>query len=224
MVFARYPTPGLVKTRMAAQVGEELATGLYAALASEVWRVALQAQAGGVAQVLLFCDAPSPHYDCRRWLTGAAGYYPQSPGDLGQRLATGFRDLFRAGYTRVAAIGTDCVALTPNMIQGAFEALDEAEVVLGPATDGGYYLLGLRRFHRSLFEGIPWGTPRVLEVTLQRTALAALPSLVLPVHTDVDSPEDAMAVLGQPYAERLPPTLQLLLRQSAGLQANATKV
>ncbi|HYE76940.1 MAG TPA: TIGR04282 family arsenosugar biosynthesis glycosyltransferase, partial [bacterium] len=203
MVFARYPAPGRVKTRLAAQVGEDLATGLYAAMAAEVWRVALQAQAAGIAQALLFCDAPMG-YDCRYWLTGAADYYPQAQGDLGQRLAAGFRDLFRAGYTRVAAVGTDCVALTPNMIQGAFEALVEAEVVLGPSTDGGYYLCAMRRYHRGLFEGIPWATPKVFEATIQRTAQAALPALILPVHTDVDTAEDAMAVLGQPYAERLP--------------------
>ena len=93
-------------------------------------------------------------------------YSRQAAGDLGQRMCAAFDAAFQAGSHRVVLIGTDCPELDGNVVQTAFERLHENDVVLGPASDGGYYLIGLRSSAPALFDGIPWGTGEVLRATL----------------------------------------------------------
>jgi rSAM/selenodomain-associated transferase 1 len=99
------------------------------------------------------------------WLGPGLSYSPQSEGDLGDRMVAAFDLAFCAGATRVIIAGTDCPELTEAMLVEAFEALGEVDAVLGPARDGGYYLIGLRKRNPELFVSIPWGTDRVLKRT-----------------------------------------------------------
>lgn len=117
--------------------------------------------------------------------------FPQAPGDLGERLFSG---LLRAmgTFDRVAAIGSDHPELRAETVVDAFDRLTTADVVLGPTTDGGYYLVGVRRdrLDRALFSGIPWSTEAVLETTLRRCDELGLRVELLPEGRDVDVPED----------------------------------
>jgi rSAM/selenodomain-associated transferase 1 len=114
----------------------------------------------------------------------------QVGGDLGQRLARIFEELLVGGDDRVVAIGADCPDLGPGVIDQAFEALERCDLVLGPAADGGYVLVGLRRLAPVLFERVAWGTDRVLAQTLERAREARLEMVLLDERTDLDRPED----------------------------------
>jgi rSAM/selenodomain-associated transferase 1 len=111
--------------------------------------------------------------------------------DLGARLTNCFSDLFEMGYERVVIIGGDSPTLPMEIVEHAFDSLDDAQsVVLGPTVDGGYYLIGLQQLHSSLFEGVAWSSPQVLAQTRERIAQAKLTLLELPEWYDVDTPED----------------------------------
>ena len=89
----------------------------------------------------------------------------QTSGDLGERMAGAFQEQFAAGAEKVVIIGSDCLAITPDHLKQAFAALDTADVVIGPATDGGYYLLGIKRPHPFLFQDMPWSQPELRQLT-----------------------------------------------------------
>jgi rSAM/selenodomain-associated transferase 1 len=124
------------------------------------------------------------------WLGDDRDYVAQSDGDLGERMSAAFADAFREGAGRVVVIGTDCPALSPDHLAEAFEALGNHEVVLGPARDGGYYLVGLSRPADALFTDIPWGTESVLQATMERAEAVGLTQCCLQTLGDVDRPED----------------------------------
>jgi rSAM/selenodomain-associated transferase 1 len=109
---------------------------------------------------------------------------------LGERLASAFADLLPDPADRAVVIGADCPDLNPAVIREAFTALDEHDLVLGPARDGGYYLIGLRRPAPALFERVSWGTDRVFAQTLERAERGGLRVATLGVLADIDTPED----------------------------------
>jgi len=113
----------------------------------------------------------------------------QPGGDLGRRMLAAFVDMLRTADAAVI-IGSDCPSITPEALSDAFEALRNNDLVLGPASDGGYYLIGLRRPIPSLFEGIEWGGPSVLYETRYRAASLGLKTHLLPIRRDVDDPQD----------------------------------
>jgi len=149
----------------------EVAMGAGAASAEVYW-----APGGSRA-----ADIEMPHGVAARHQRGA---------DLGGRLASAFTELLSDPSDRAVVIGADCPDLDPAVIRQAFAALDGHDLVLGPARDGGYYLIGLRRPSPSLFEAVSWGTDRVLSETLERAASAGLGVETLQVLDDIDTPED----------------------------------
>jgi rSAM/selenodomain-associated transferase 2 len=117
-------------------------------------------------------------------------YRPQGTGDLGCRMGRAFAEAFSEGVDRAVIIGTDCPEITPELICESFERLATSNLVFGPATDGGYYLIGLRRPAPELFTNIPWGSERVLEETLRLANELSLNVSLLKALSDVDRPED----------------------------------
>lgn len=120
-------------------------------------------------------------------------YVPQGSGDLGERMARAIRAELAHGAARVVVIGTDCPELGAADIESAFAALDEADVVFGPATDGGYYLVGVRDNHPSLFGRMIWSASDTLAVSLERAAAAGLDVHLLAPRSDIDTAEDLRA-------------------------------
>lgn len=192
IVFARYPVPGETKTRLIDHLGEERAASLQDAMTRHTLaQVSGTAETRGIEAEIRFTGGEgslmAEKYG-RAWM-----YTPQGDGDLGQRLRRALQEAFAAGVAKVVVIGTDCPAITPTCLASAFDALGGNDLVVGPAVDGGFYLLGLRRPWPELFAGIAWGTSAVLGQTL-----AAARSLGLSVHLltplqDVDRPEDLSA-------------------------------
>jgi uncharacterized protein len=190
LVFLKDPRPGAAKTRLASALGPEAAALLYRALAEE--EVARTAPRGGEYE-RLFCFAPD---DAR---AAIAAWFPgetlmaQEGADLGGRMAAAFGTAFDRGARRVAIIGTDVPWVGRETVGAAFAALDSADVVLGPAHDGGYYLLALKRACPALFGAIAWSTPTVLAATEARARELGLAVARLGVLRDIDTLEDVRA-------------------------------
>src|SRR4051812_24815793 len=153
LIFIKAPEPGQVKTRLVSRLGDEGAAGLYRALAQDSLDV-LRAMKDVNVQI-----AYEPHikWPTPEWLNleGSTSWFFQSSGDLGNRLTDAFRKGLAQGGPAIA-IGSDLPALNVFMLESAFDSLLKTPVVLGPAADGGYYLVGLRELLPSLFEKIPW--------------------------------------------------------------------
>ncbi|MGL5081254.1 MAG: TIGR04282 family arsenosugar biosynthesis glycosyltransferase [Microcoleaceae cyanobacterium] len=189
IVFTRYPEPGQTKTRLIPALGAEGSAQLHRQMAEKTIKTAQQfAQLRSVA--LEVCYTGSNLRLMQAWLGQALIYVQQGSGDLGDRLTLAFQKGFVEGNSAVIAIGTDCPDLTSEILTKACEGLQLHDVVLGPAKDGGYYLVGMQRFIPELFQGIPWGTAAVFQQTTKICQGLRLGVSYLPELTDIDRPED----------------------------------
>lgn len=185
LVFLKAPRRGTVKTRLAADLGPDDALSAY----RELVAVTLS-HLVALAPVELRFTPDDAGSEIAPWLRAGWGSAPQGNGDLGTRLARAFDEAFHAGHQRVVVIGSDCPYVTDHDIRTAWEALAHHEVVLGPAMDGGYWLLGLRSAQPDLFAEIEWSTANVLSQTLQRAKAAHLSVTLLRPLSDVDTATD----------------------------------
>jgi uncharacterized protein len=187
IVFVKEPRPGAVKTRLATVLGNEQAAQLYRALAEEAVR--RTRPRGREYEQLLFFTPAEAGPALARWFPGET-LLPQKGAELGERMANAFEATFASGARRVAIVGTDAPGLSRQLVNEALLALGDHDVVVGPAQDGGYYLLALDRPRRGLFEAIPWSTSAVLAATAERASLLGLRLSVLEPLTDIDTLED----------------------------------
>jgi uncharacterized protein len=185
-VFARWPMPGQVKSRLSPALPPPLACELHRGMLEDT--LAVVAGAACDARVLYWAGAPEdrrgfiapPEFDAR----------DQAGADLGVRLARAFAELLAAEGDRAVVIGSDCPALEPTHLARAFEALERNDAAIGPTRDGGYYLIGLARPAPALFEGIAWGAAEVHAQTMERARAAGLTVAELAVLDDLDTPAD----------------------------------
>lgn len=191
ILFTRYPVPGQAKTRLIPTLGPDGAAALQRRLTLRALRSAEALQAmRGVEVEIQFVGANET--TMRHWLGDRFTFCPQIQGDLGQRMAGAFERSFRAGAPATILIGADCPELTPALLVEAFERLRQDPVVLGPARDGGYYLIGLRRPIPSLFHGVVWGMSTVLDDSLQILKRAGFTTGLLKPLDDIDRREDLL--------------------------------
>ena len=188
LVFARVPALGRVKSRLAAGIGEAAALAVYHELLA-ITRSTI-AEAGVPATIWLADTAgPAPSVtEAQEWAELRTRCQPT--GDLGHRMAAAFAAAFAAGAGRVAIIGTDCPGLRASHLRQAFAQLQTHDVAVGPATDGGYYLLGLRAPQPELFLNKTWSTDSVLADTLADAQRLGLSVARLPELRDVDTAAD----------------------------------
>ncbi|WP_017301738.1 TIGR04282 family arsenosugar biosynthesis glycosyltransferase [Nodosilinea nodulosa] len=189
LMFTRYPEPGRTKTRLIPHLGPAGAAAVQRQMTEYVLAQVLAA-AQGLPLAVEVHFAGGSRSSMGDWLGDRPSYYPQADGDLGDRLIAAFGRSFERGRWGAIAIGSDCPALEPDHLAAAVEALHRVDVVLGPATDGGYYLIGLRQSEPTLFRGIDWGSDRVLAQTLAAAADLGLDVELLAPLTDIDRPED----------------------------------
>ena len=186
LVFAKAPRPGTVKTRLARTIGEDRAATLYGRMGR---LIAANVRAAAARMVVCY-DPPDGEEEIRRWLDPSPDrYWPQGGGDLGARMSRMVERAF-TDADRVVVIGTDTPAVDAHKVARAVEALDTADVVIGPARDGGYYLMGLRSPHPDLFAGIRWSTGSVLAATMARAERLGLSVTWLELEEDVDTADD----------------------------------
>jgi rSAM/selenodomain-associated transferase 1 len=182
IVFLRSPRKGKVKTRLAESVGSDKAYDIYLKLVRHTLDVVKTLS----CPIFFFIEGDLPVPSER---LSSAFYYLQSNGDLGQRMQEAFA-IVRKKYAKAVIIGSDCPGLTQSILVQAFTELDADDVVLGPATDGGYYLLGCKKINPELWSGITWSSSSVLKETIQHCVNKSLTYSLLPELSDVDTLED----------------------------------
>lgn len=200
LVFARAPEEGRVKTRLAEGIGPKAALQVYRWLGRRV----VDQVRGGPWRVEVHHDPPDAGSRVEGWLgsQGGVGFQPQAEGDLGERMAAAIEGAMARRAGPVCIIGTDAPEVDRPLVEEAFEALEAgADVVFGPAVDGGYYLVGLRAPSPGLFRSMPWSTDRVLSLSLDRCREMKLDVVLLRTLRDVDTKEDleALGLEGAPW-------------------------
>lgn len=186
IVFEKEPLPGKVKTRLAKDIGEKEAAKVYEQLITLTHNALKEVK----ADIFVFYDgngSSKEHRDCRYH------YNAQLGNNLGERMLHAFREVFIKGYKKVLIIGTDCPGINKGILEESFCQLDQQDISLGPALDGGYYLIGMKKAHASLFQSIPWSTNKVFERTLEKLHGMNLTFSVLPTLRDIDDWDDLMA-------------------------------
>ena len=182
IVFVKAPRPAAVKTRLAESIGTEAACAAYRRLVETLLK-----QLRNLRAVELCFSPDDAAAEIKGWLEEDWNSSPQGGGDLGQRLQSAFERAFATGVKRAVIIGSDCPAVTAEDIYEAWNGLWTHDVVLGPATDGGYWLVGLGRPQPQLFRDIPWSTERVFIETTKRIRQAGLSVQLLRELQDVDT-------------------------------------
>lgn len=182
MVFVRNPKLGTVKTRLAVTVGDKMALEIYMELMRHTAEVTQKLS----ADRKVFYSEKIEKYDV--WTEMSFSKALQNKGTLGQRMENAFSSAFEQGYKKVLIVGSDLYSLKASHIEKALEQLDKKEVVIGPAQDGGYYLLGLNKKLPALFCNKNWGTSSVLKETLKDLRTKSV-ALMEPLN-DVDDFED----------------------------------
>ena len=182
ILFTRIPELGKVKTRLAADAGNEKALRVHQFLLE---KTLYAIKVSGFESEIYCPDLPEGKIPVNM-------EFPQlqAEGDLGQKMAAAFQNVFSKGYERVLLIGSDCPELNSEILEKAGNKLLDYDVVLGPAKDGGYYLIGMKNFHPSLFQSIPWSTNEVFNLTFKAAIDLKLKVALLPVLSDIDTVYD----------------------------------
>lgn len=188
LIFAKWPTPGVCKTRLIPALGADGAASLHRTMVARTLLLARRYSIRTGARIVLYSDGATP-MDFQNWLGPDLECFSQCEGDLGRRLRHAFASHLSPN-DKVCIIGADCPLLDEEDLADAFHRLDSSDVVLGPAADGGYYLIGLRAQAPDLFNGIAWGSDQVFQQTLQTAMRNGLSTQLLRTLNDVDRPED----------------------------------
>lgn len=192
LIFSRYPVAGEAKTRLIPALGSDGAAQLHRNMTEYVVNMArttYELKPENHCGVTISYTGAGLK-DFRAWLGPDLQYKAQSSGDLGQRMKNAFKNAFAHGSKNVIGIGTDVPSLSSAILQQAQENLDNHDLVLGPAADGGYYLIGMNSYYPELFADIDWGTEHVYEQTQKICTRLNLQIAELPVLNDIDRPED----------------------------------
>ncbi|MEO1449732.1 MAG: TIGR04282 family arsenosugar biosynthesis glycosyltransferase [Bacteroidota bacterium] len=194
LIFVKHPVAGQSKTRLAAGIGHEKALAVYQDLLMYTAR-----------QVTTISQKKTVYYgnfvpDEDLWAEAGYPRFLQEGTDLGERMWHAFQHAAENGYERIVIIGSDCPGLTSDHLEAAFSALDDHDAVLGPALDGGYYLLGLKKPDSTLFLNKTWSTDDVAARTRRDFAALGWTYQELATLNDVDTVEDLVGTFLEPYA------------------------
>ncbi|YCM42703.1 TIGR04282 family arsenosugar biosynthesis glycosyltransferase [Verrucomicrobiaceae bacterium 227] len=181
LLFLKAPRPGFVKTRLAVDLGDQDACRIYRRLAEET----LSIVPASWAKEVVFTPAEAEE-EMKSWLGNGPDFRPQSDGNLGRRLQLASSEAFQSGAASVLLLGGDCPGITSAHLEEAAAVLARGEAVVGPAVDGGYWLLGLPSDLPQVFQNVPWSTSTVLTETLTRLQALDLPVHHLDLLEDVD--------------------------------------
>ncbi len=184
IIFVRQPEKGKVKTRIAATLGEDKALAIYIELLKHTQNISTAA----TADKFVFYAGHIQEDDL--WSKPGFTKRLQHDLDLGGRMKEAFSVLFEEGYSKIVIIGSDCFELSTEIIEKAFNILDEKEVVIGPASDGGYYLLGMKKLWPFIFENKQWSTENVFKQTSSDLKKENIPYVELITLADIDTEQD----------------------------------
>ncbi len=189
IIMTRYPEPGRVKTRLIPALGAASAALLHQRMVEHTMLTVRGFTLVFPTVIFVFFHGGSEVL-MASWLGDEAEYSPQADGNLGDKMRAAFHAVFNRGFKAVTMIGSDCPAIDSHILRQAFSSLAQADMVVGPSVDGGYYLLGLKQVYDQLFEGIGWGSNEVLTQTLSAARNQRITVNCLPELRDIDRPED----------------------------------
>lgn len=184
ILFTKNPELGKVKTRLAKTIGAERALAIYKKLLNHTQSIVDEID---VDKFVFYSDTIIEN---DQWNSGKYHKKKQHDGDLGQRMETAFQEVFELGYQSVCIIGSDCFELTSTIIIEAFDQLNRNDTVIGPTFDGGYYLLGMKKLHESLFQNKIWSTASVYTDTSKDFEKLSLSFYNLIQLSDIDEEKD----------------------------------
>ena len=196
IIFIRNPVAGKVKTRLAKTLGDDKALLIYNHLLAHTHQVTRHLDCD---KFLYYSDWVEQEDD---WENERYKKKLQQPGNLGERMSAAFHELFEEGYQQVLIIGSDCIELYEKLISNAFEALNDNDAVIGPSSDGGYYLLGMTTYFPELFANKKWGSSSVLTDTLMDLEIANARVGKLIILNDIDEEKDLPEFLVQLVADK----------------------
>ena len=186
IIFVRNTEKGKVKSRLAKDLGEDETLQVYKFLLQYTRDISLTCNCSHFVFYSSYVHVQDVFDD------DVFTKFVQEGEDLGERMMNAFKKVFGLGCKKVCIIGSDCYELQTEILNEAFEKLDTTEVVIGPATDGGYYLLGMKQLHNDLFTGKDWGTSSVFDDTMDTITKAGLSYAELAVLNDIDTIEDLL--------------------------------
>ena len=190
IIFTRFPVPGQAKTRLAPYLGKDRAADLQRSMTEHTVAEALKTKRIRPIAVEIYYDGGSRE-GIEKWLGNRCSFYKQHCGDLGIKIYAALTKSFRKGYEKVIIIGTDCPSLSSSFMLKGLDKLSDYDVILGPAKDGGFYLMGLiRPPEPDLFHGVLWGEDTVLKDVRANADKLNLSLDWLPMLSDIDRPED----------------------------------
>lgn len=184
IIFVRHPELGKVKTRLAASIGDEATLIIYKKLLQHTFDISYAVD----ADKHVFYSESIIEKDL--WSEERFFKELQNNVDLGNRMKSAFERLFQKDYKKVCIIGSDCYELSTQIIEDAFQRLDETDLVIGPAKDGGYYLLAMKNDMKDIFQNIEWSTDKVLQQTIETINKKGYSYSLLSQLNDVDTIED----------------------------------
>lgn len=192
VVMVKYPQAGSVKTRLGSQIGMEAASLLYRGFV----RTMLATCRSTGFDILISCHPDYPVFDYQEWLGSGFDFMVQKGANLGHKMRDAFEQAFACGFDRIILTGSDLPHLRAATIEEAAQRTETCDVVIGPAQDGGYYLVAMTqdRFFPEMFDDIPWSTPDVLNITLKKLAEGRRKPCLLTTMRDIDTLEDLTTV------------------------------
>lgn len=184
LIFIKNPVKGSAKTRLAATVGDDEALRIYLELLRHTRNIATEIEAHRNLFYSHFVDKNDA------WDNSIFDKQLQIEGNLGEKMAAGFQAAFEKGATKAVIVGSDCASLTKEIVESAFAKLETHDFAVGPAEDGGYYLIGMKIFTPEIFQNIAWSTEQVLRQTLEVITNQNKSYALLPTLSDIDYEED----------------------------------
>ncbi len=184
VIFVRNPISGKVKTRLAKDIGDERALEIYLQLLHHTLEIT---RSLSFRKFIYYADEVSD-YDL--WSVPGYTKRKQNGNDLGERMFNSFKELFDQGFTRIIIIGSDCLQLETKTLEEAVSLLDSNTAVIGPASDGGYYLLGLNKLYPDLFTNKPWSTDQLFAKTIDDFINQGISYALLNLLSDIDDATD----------------------------------
>ncbi len=187
ILFVKYPVEGKVKTRLAKTVGNTIATKLYRLFAESIFSFTSDIN---TSYKYIFFSEKNEESLIRKWIGKKYFYVSQDGDDLGERMKNAFRLVFSHGAKKTIIIGTDIPDLSKEIIEESIDKLDKSDLVIGPSPDGGYYLLGIKKYQPFLFDGITYSTNTVLQETIKKAKDNGLTYHTLDLLADIDNEEE----------------------------------
>lgn len=195
--FTRVPKPGVTKTRLLPILSGGQCAKLHTAFLTDLARVY-----AGMDADLFIAYTADPEWEMLKEIFPAAkDFFPQEGADLGQKMYRAICTVLELGYEAVVLTGADLPRMSADHLETGFAALEGADIAIGPTSDGGYYLVGMKSPHRAIFENQQYGGSTVLENTVAAGQAAGLTVALAKNCDDVDTPEDLRALTHQLFPE-----------------------